>query len=242
MTTKSFLFPKSSQMSYSFGLGNEQRLQIDEEYDPVSAWRSLSHHIVRYPRDLRAHTQRILLGQNNDKIANFLPGSLQDLFLVLNNDGYQLRKHLLNLSEQFLTNEEFSFFSHWIKQNAKDDQTHHCWQTGSVLSTGSCGGELLLQPEEKAVTQTVATYDDILEEARACLDYGQLDVAQQLLEAEILKSPQSTEIEEELLTIYQYSKDKEQFDNLTKKLLEKGVTLSEKWLKCQQTSSTWGEK
>ena len=243
MTTKSSLFPNSSQMSYSFGLASEQRLKIDDVYNPIFAWRSLSHHIVRYPRDLRAHAQRILLGQNNDEIANFLPGSLQDLFLVLNNDGYPLRKHLLDLSEQYLTNEEFSFFSHWIKHNAKNDTTHHCWKTGSVLSTGSCGGVLLLKSEEKKdEITTSAAYTDVLEEARTCLDYGQLDVAQQLLEDEILKSPQSKEIEEELLTIYQYSRAKEQFENLTKKLLEKGVTLSEEWQKCQQNSTTWGEK
>ncbi len=242
MITKSSSFPDSSQMSYSFGLASERHLQIDDNYNPLFAWRSLSHHIVRYPRDLRAHAQRILLGQNNDEIANFLPGSLQDLFLVLDNDGYPLRKHLLDLSEQYLTNEEFSFFSHWIKQNAKNDRTHHCWQSGSVLSTGSCGGKPLLKTQEENEIATTTAYSDVLEEARACLDYGQLDVAQQLLEDEILKSPQSKEIEEELLTIYQYSRDKEQFDILTKKLLEQGVILSEEWLECQQNSSTWNEK
>ncbi|MCK5814244.1 MAG: hypothetical protein KAH03_08290 [Cocleimonas sp.] len=242
MITKSPLFPDSSRMSYSFGLASERHLQVDKGYSPISAWRALSHHIVRYPRDLRAHTQRILLGYNNNEIANFLPGSLQDLFLVLDNNGYPLRKHLLDLSEQYLTNDEFSFFSHWIKQNSKNDKTHHCWQNGSVLSSGSCGGKPLLRQEESGETEAVAAYSDVLEEARACLDYGQLDVAQQLLEDEILKFPQSKEIEKELLTIYQYSRDKEQFDNLTKKLLEQGVTLSEEWKECQQNSSTWSEK
>jgi hypothetical protein len=229
-------------MSYSFGLASERHLQVDKGYNPISAWRALSHHIVRYPRDLRAHTQRILLGYNNDDIANFLPGSLQDLFLVLDNNGYPLRKHLLGLSEQHLTIEEFSFFSQWVKQNSKNDKTHHCWKKGSVLSTGRCGGKGLLRQQEQAEAVTVSAYSNVLEEARACLDYGQLDVAQQLLEDEILKFPESKEIEKELLTIYQYSRDKKQFDQLTKKLLEQGVTLSQEWEECQQNSTTWGEK
>ena len=240
MTTKSSLFPNSSQMSYSFGLAGERQLQVDEGYDPVSAWRALSHHVVRYPRDLRAHAQRILLGQNNGEIADFLPGSLQDLFLTLENNGYPLRRRLLDLSEQHLTGEEFSYFSHWIKQNAKNDTTHHCWQIGSVLSSGNCGGESLLNQEEDE-KDVAAAYIGVLEEARACLDYGQLDVAQQLLEDEILKSPTSIEIEQELLTIYQYSRNKDQFDILTNKLLEQGISLSDEWKKCQQNSSTWGE-
>ena len=240
MTSKSSAFPSSLQMGYSFSLAGERSLKVDGEYNSLSAWRSLSHHIVRYPRDLRAHTQRILLGQNNSDISNFLPGSLQDLFLVLGNAGYPLRKHLLDLSEHHLTKDEFSFFTKWIKQNSKDDKTHHCWQAGSVLSTGQCVGEPLLH-KEKSIEENVG-YTDVLEEARACLDYGQLDVAQQLLEDEILKSPDSKEIEEELLTIYQYSKDKNQFDKLSQKLLNQGVTLSAEWKTCQESSNTWGEK
>ena len=240
MTSKSSVFPSSFQMGYSFGLAGERSLKIDEEYNSLSAWRTLSHHIVRYPRDLRAHTQRILLGQNNSDISNFLPGSLQDLFLALDNAGYPLRKKLLDLSEQYLTNDEFSFFTQWIKQNSKDDKTHHCWQTGSVLCTGQCVGTSLLY-EEKGIEEK-SGYTNVLEEARACLDYGQLDVAQELLENEILISPDSKEVEKELLTIYQYSKDKNQFDQLTKNLLSQGVSLSEEWKECQKSSSTWGEK
>ncbi len=240
MPTKSSTLPSSLEMSYSFGLAGERHLKVDEEYDPLSAWRTLSHHIVRYPRDLRAHTQRVLLGHYNSQIANLLPGSLQDLFLALDNAGYPLRKHLLDLSEQYLTNEEFSFFSQWIKQNAKDDKTQQCWHPGSVLSSGQCVGKSLLLQEDTADTNT--GYIGVLEEARACLDYGQLDVALQLLEDEILKSPDSKEIEEELLTIYQYSKNKDQFDKLSEKLLSQGITLSDDWLACQKSSNSWGEK
>jgi hypothetical protein len=241
MATKSPLFPDSSQMSYSFGLADERQIQVDAGYDPISAWRALSHHVVRYPRDLRAHSQRILLGHRSSDMANFLPGSLQDLFLILENNGYPLRKRLLDLSKQYLSKETFSYFSHWIKQNAKNDTSYHCWQVGSVLSSGSCGGESLLSQEQSDEEVAASTYSNILEEARACLDYGQLDVAQQLLEDELLKHPESKEIEQELLTIYQYSRDKNQFDILTNKLLEQGVTLSKEWKACQENSSIWGE-
>jgi len=240
MASQSSLLLDSSQMSYSFSLADERCIQVDNRYDPVAAWRALSHHIVRYPRDLRAHAQRILLGHTNKEIVDFLPGSLQDLFLILENNGYPLRKHLLDLSKQHLTDKEFSFFSRWIKQNAKSDKTHHCWQTGSVLSTGSCGGQSLVSTEEQSDTSAATAYADVLEEARACLDYGQLDVAQQLLEDELLKSPQSKAIEQELLTIYQYSRNKHQFDIVTEKLQKQGVTLSAEWLECQQSSSAWG--
>ena len=241
MTTESSLFPSSSQMSYSFGLAGEKSIAIDQGYDPVTAWRALSHHVVRYPRDLRAHAQRILLGHHNSDVSSFLPGSLQDLFLILENNGYALRKNLLDLSAQYLTKKEVSFFTQWIKQNAKNDKRYHCWRTGSVLSTGSCGGESLLDQEEQERESSTASYTDVLEEARSCLDYGQLDVAQQLLEDEILKSPESKEIEQELLTIYQYSRNRDQLIALGKELEAQGVTLSEEWIECQQNSSTWNE-
>lgn len=238
MTTKPSLFPNTNEMSYSFGLAGETRLHVDEGYSPLSAWRALSHHIIRYPLDLRAHTQRILLGHNNDEISNFLPGSLQDLFLVLENSGMALKKQLLSQSEQYLTNDEFSFFEHWFQQDNKNEQ--QCFQSGSVLSSGNCRGKLLLKKEEREIIE--AGYTDVLEEARACLDHGQLDVAQQLLEDEIIKHPNAKDIEEELLTIYQYSKNSKQLKILSQQLLKQGVTLSEQWIECQKKASLWDVK
>ncbi|MCK5902531.1 MAG: hypothetical protein KAG28_05225 [Cocleimonas sp.] len=237
MANKSSLFPDSFDMSYSFGLADERHLQVMSDYPPLTAWRALSHHIVRYPLDLRVHTQRILLGQNNQDVKKFLPGSLQDLFLVLDNHGYPLRKQLLMLSEQYLSKEEYAFFNQWTTQNTKSNKVQHWWHLGSVLSTGSYGGEPLVKEERAEVLDT--GYVSVLEEARACLDYGQLDVAQQLLEEAILKAPESEEIEKELLTIYQYSKNKNQFDKLSQQLLKQGVTLSEEWKACQKTSNSW---
>ena len=58
----------SAQLPLSFKMSAERslRLSAGDGFEALPTWRYLSHHIRRYPHDLRAHMQRILLAQNNE--------------------------------------------------------------------------------------------------------------------------------------------------------------------------------
>ena len=58
-----------------FQLEQERSLYLSGHYPARRSWRHLSHHVSRYPHDLRAHTQRILLAQETE-LHDQLEGSL----------------------------------------------------------------------------------------------------------------------------------------------------------------------
>ena len=76
----------SAQLPLSFRMSAERslRLSADAGFEALPSWRYLSHHIRRYPHDLKAHVQRILLAQSDD-LGDCVEGSVLDLFLALGN-------------------------------------------------------------------------------------------------------------------------------------------------------------
>ena len=61
---------------------------------------------------------------------------------------------------------------------------HQQWREGSVLSTGQDAASIKLLTIERS--QETAEYSTVMEEVFACLEYGQVDTAQALLEAEVM--------------------------------------------------------
>jgi len=224
-----------AQKSYTgtFELASDTRLRIEAHYEAMPAWKSLSHHIARNPLDLRAHAQRILVAIDAG-LSDVLSGSLQDLFIALDGTGSSFRQRLLDLTSSALSDDDLSFFKGCLRN---DDTTkmQQCWRKGSVLSNGTCNDRPLVTRE---VEQT-ADYANILEEARACLEYGQIETAQQILEEELLKNPTESEIEEELLNIYHYTRDIGQFGAMSLQLADMGIDFSDAWKKLQVESESW---
>lgn len=149
----------------------------EESVDPDATWHFYSHSIRRNPNDLKLHTHRIFFAMQH-KDASLLPGSLHDLFIVLKDAGENLRIRLLKASAPYLNEKEISYFASWIKGGVNKGMGYK-WISGSVLSTGLFGAdETLLERELEAIQESLSP----LEEARSCLEYGQLDVARKILE------------------------------------------------------------
>lgn len=218
-----------------FRLTTERKLRLAQDYDPVNTWRFLSHHIRRYPQDLRAHTQRILLAQQ-DSLKERLPGTLQDAFIALGDAGSLLRGRWLGLVKNDLGEGEQAFFTHWLQQGFSAGNDHQ-WRAGSLLTTGQGSHPLRLVEVER--DQTVAEYGNVLEEVFACLEYGQVDTARELLEAEAFAGRADEAMEQELVNIYQYTRDKERLDAMVKHLEETGRDISAVWKGTQQESEHW---
>ncbi|WGZ94570.1 MAG: hypothetical protein QJT81_00865 [Candidatus Thiothrix putei] len=218
-----------------FSLASERQLRLHQHPEPLRAWRFLSHHIRRYPQDLRAHTQRILLAQH-ESLRDRLSGSLQDVFLALGQSGHLLREHLLNLVKDDLSRQDELFFQQWLEA-ASESETHQQWREGSVLSTGQEAAAVKLLTLERS--QETAQYSNVMEEVFACLEYGQIDTARDLLEAEVLAGNTDESIEQELVNIYQYTRSKDGLSNMIKQMQEAGREISALWLEKQQESEQW---
>lgn len=222
-------------LPFVFSLASDRQLRIHHSYDPVGAWRFLSHHIRRYPQDLRAHTQRILLAQR-EPLRNRLPGSLQDVFLALGNAGSVLKEHLFNLVRDDLGETDRVFFQQWLRE-AVDNGQDQRWREGSVLSTGQEAASIRLLEIER--TQDSAQYSNVMEEVVACLEYGQIDTAKELLEAEMLAGRADEAMEQELVNIYQYTRNKDGLNNMIRHMQDAGRDIPAIWQEKQQESGQW---
>lgn len=223
------------ELPLAFRLPSERGLRIQQEYDPVATWRFLSHHVRRYPQDLRAHTQRVLLAQH-ESLRDRLAGSLQDVFLVLGNAGQLLREHLLGRVKDSLDDVDQAFFARWLQQDVTVEEIQQ-WRQGSLLSTGQDKKTIKLLNIGRE--QTNAQYANVMDEVFACLEYGQVDRARELLAAEVLAGNADEAMEQELVSIFQYTRDKEGLATMIQQLQDAGRDIPALWGELQQESEQW---
>ena len=84
-----------------------------------------------------------------------------------------------------------------------------------------------------------AQYSNIMEEVVACLEYGQIETAQALLEAEMVAGRADEAMEQELASIYQYTRNKEGLAAMVQHFQEMGRPVPDLWVHMQQESEKW---
>jgi len=212
----------------------DKRLRLNGQYDPLTAWRMLSRYVARHPTNLRVHTQRIFLAEDS-MLRHCLKGALVDLSLSLNGKGTQFSQQLLEMIKDSLSDEDYDYFKKSFGGNSNVIDVFQKWVNGSVIANGADDGRLLVKFDRGE--QEV--FSSRLEEARSCMEYGQLDEAIDILETEMLSQPDDTDIEAELLNLYQYLRDKGRFDSISNKLKEQNVEFSEAWLATAEDAKEW---
>jgi len=161
----------------------------------------LGHLIVDNPRNLRVHVQRILiLVRQRDELS--LRGSLVDLFITLGDRGEALKRRMLSCAAPVLSKTMAAFLHKNLADgfNASDKAISQVRM--SLLSLGCIGSSELIR---KRTTQGSSSARDPIEVARLCVEYGQLDVAFDTLEAALRLDPGSTDVTSELLKLYRAS-------------------------------------
>ena len=222
------------ELPASFILTHQKQLDTSTVYgNSPEAWRHYSYHITRFPQDLRAHAQRLFIGINAD-MSDFLAGAIQDLFIALEESGSSLKKKMLDLVKPKLNNIDIAHFEIWLSTGNRKDYTY---RLGSVLDSGLSGKAQKLVTVEQS--EETASYDSVIEEAYACLEYGQVEEAQKLLEGELQRDANNADVAQELLNIYQYTRDKISLESMTTQLVDSGVTLSDAWKEAQTESQEW---
>ncbi|CAA6821539.1 MAG: Unknown protein [uncultured Thiotrichaceae bacterium] len=231
----------SAQIPLSFKVTGMRELRFDtlsENEASVDSgleiWRLLSHQIRRNPYDLRAHTQRILLTQH-EGLQDRTSGSLLDLFLALGNSGLMLRTRMLDICRDQLDEETVDLFDTWLQEGAEDQAGG--WMSGSMLSTGEIARGSKLLKQQRSVVES--QYTDVLAEIQDHIEYGQIDLAQTLLESEILEGRATAELEQELLAVYQHTRNSSQLEAMSNALIDAGVELSETWQDARVRAENW---
>ncbi|MGB0845272.1 MAG: hypothetical protein ACPGSM_01060 [Thiolinea sp.] len=215
----------------------ERALRLSPElgYDPLPAWQYLSRHVRRYPYDLRAHVQRILLAKD-DGLGDRLEGSLLDLFLALDNSGQMLRTRVLDICTDDLGDETKTLFQDMLENGTATKQSTP-WLNGSTLATGESSKPLKLLTLQRV--ESSQSYSSLQAEIQDCLEYGQIEIAQELLETEILAGRATPELEQELLTIYQHTRNRDGLEAFAVAWNATGTELSEDWLNALKEAGNW---
>jgi hypothetical protein len=187
------------------GLSRTDKKSDLKELDPNTAWHFYSHSVRRNPKDLTLHTRRVFFAMQH-KDSSFLAGSLHDLFYVLKDAGENLRIRLLKASLPYLSKKDTLYLAMWIKRGIKNGMGYR-WVPGSVLTDGLFGADQNLITVHKVDQDQVELTP--LEEARSCMEYGQLDVAQKILEEALKANANDEKLHEELAYLKQYTKSRE---------------------------------
>ncbi|PIE01359.1 MAG: hypothetical protein CSA79_00595 [Thiothrix nivea] len=206
------------------------------ENELLQLWRFLSHHIRRYPYDLRAHVQRILL-TSQEGLLNRSGGSLLDLFLALGSSGRMLRERMLEECRERLDKATYERFSRWLNEGVSERESG--WLCGSMLTTGEVAPVRKLLQQQRSSAEEATGYADVLAEVQDHLEYGQVDLAQALLETEILEGRSTPELEQELLTVYQYTRNRNRLEEVAGALTSAGYELSGIWHEARMSAETW---
>ncbi len=228
--------PAMPSLPTQFLLDEDYAIQLTDQYDPNSTWRLLSHQVRRYPLDLRAHARRVLLACKID-LQERLAGSLLDLFLALRGKtGSALKQRLLEQAAPHLNENEQAVFAQWL-EDGSSEQSLGIWFLGSVLSTGET------QIRHKLLRLELAHnndhYADPLAEVQDYLAYGQVEPARLLLEQEILAGRGNEALEQELMGIYQSTRQQTDLYHFLCGLAEKGMEVEGKWIQLKQEAESW---
>ena len=149
--------------------------------DPLSMWRQLTLNVKGNPKNLKLHTQRIMLAMDM-QVQPFLAGALQDLFLTVQATGRQLREKMLHLVSPLLESKDRIYFKAWFDADSDTGLECVCYP-GSVLISTNCQGSSLTDDSEEKEVKILdeflnGHYDNPVDKARYCVAYGNIDYAQ----------------------------------------------------------------
>jgi len=189
-----------------------------------SALKYLSRAVVQEPKNLRLHTQQIfLLLRQTNKNKAVLASAIADLFIVLKENGAVLKARVLEMSQTHLHARDWAYLKSHEQQgltpDTVTDQGTSCFYH-SLLSHGLIGRTDLIKRAESN-TEHVTQVFELHEQALMSLEYGQLDVALNLLQQARAEDPNNAEVNQDLLSIYMSLGMDAEHDALSKEIKTK---------------------
>lgn len=216
-----------------FDIAGNRRLSLPDLASPYAGAVYLGHRILENPSDFRSHVQRILLLiDKGDELD--LQCALVDLFIALGDKGEGLKQRLVDLATPRLSRTAMAFLKQHLKTGLRPWATAVSRMRSSLLSLGFSGVHELVRRRDKVRS---SAYANAIEEARDCLEYGQVDAAREVLERALRREPGNDMVAAELLEVYQYTRDDERLTIMRQFLIDTLPRLPAGWRKESSRSS-----
>jgi hypothetical protein len=201
------------------------RLPHVNECDAVL--QNLAYRILQQPADIRSHVRRILLlvrKRNTDQLL----GAFADLFIVLQNKGGPLKNMLLEYAKPVFNRTTYFIFSRYIGAALPSNDALVAQLNYSLLKVRQDVGHTHLVRRHDVLTAHPSLTP--LEEAQALIADGQLGLALDVLENELLRDAEQPLIMSELLGIYQYMRDYAKFVTMSERLQAHFSGIPDGWI------------
>ncbi len=184
----------------------------------------MAQQIVRNPANLQLHLSRIhFYSQQNNREGVY--GALLDLYSVLKEKGWPLRKRLLHKYHTQLKSEQGLILSACLSGRIEKNKAIPCVKE-SMLSDGRTGTHRLLikqKPMHEAQNR------DVVEDARDLINSGQIGEATVLLKKALLINPRREDIGLELMIIYRHSRNYQAIEKILQSTKGLPLALRPQW-------------
>ncbi len=185
--------------------------------------RHLEQRITRNPRDLLSHVRRLYLADALGDV-DAITGALTDLFLVLGQQGRQLRGRLLKLTGDKLAAEQRQFFEKHLEGGLDSNEPIPQF-TRSRLSKRVSGTTNIVSRVKADTSHSIGP----VQLARESISKGHYDVAQAVLEGALESDPGNRDACTALLDLYSDRGLRRDFDKTYTTLLGRQLACRERW-------------
>ncbi|MCH9699583.1 MAG: hypothetical protein K0U68_15910 [Gammaproteobacteria bacterium] len=200
-----------------------RKLRLSRRLNAESSYEFLCRQIQRYPKKLAFHFCRIKYAIKM-KDSEILYAAVLDLFYVLDSKGNSLRKKILDNVGNLMNESHRTHLQRVL--NGDLSSRHLPFSSRSILHDG-VKHEDSIELFDTSVKAQQSVLDPV-NTARMCLEAGQLDQAQEILESQLEIEPERAEVRRDLLEIYCATKDEHGFKT-SYQILEIRGHLDEEW-------------
>jgi len=192
---KTVNLPDLSDAELSFIVTRPIKLNLAEKHSDLLEY--LLYQIVRNPKNLIAHIQRIFFCYR-ENLHSHLTAALIDLMIALGSRGERLKRRMLIGVKTKLDEEQWR-----LVQDASQLKNPLPIVPFALLAPGTLGHTQLVTQN----ANTSLNEPDSLTLARDYINYSQLDEAKTVLESAILEDIESEALQHELLGLYYSTQD-----------------------------------
>ncbi len=149
-----------------------------------------------------------------------LYAALLDLFIVLEQNGREIREKMLNKAQAVLKPQKFEFLQQQLDQGIAQLEFTPQSDTSMLI-------EDFLSDDE--MVHASGSELDTLQIARDLLEHGQIDSARSVLESAVINGEVTLAVHQDLLDIYRQTNDNDNFSRVLKQQDKNGYTAPQIW-------------
>lgn len=199
----------------------------------LNEWHRLNLQTKGQPENYKQHSQRILFALHSG-LSQYLPGTLQDLFIALGEQGAPLRNRMYSLVLPLLDQNDREYFHEWMAHDSDKTLPHYRFP-GSVLTSTSA-----MDNESESDPYIPKASGSLIEKSRHAISYGRIETAQEMLEkAYTTTTKPENSLIEELLSLYAATRQKDRLIGFANSLQQRKFKLSNHWKQVLDSAKEW---